>query len=332
MNKLINEIGNRYGRLIVTERAGSNKSGQATWFCQCDCGNKTIVCGSSLRRKETRSCGCLQREIAGNHIREINWIPWDDHFFDKLNFDNAYILGFIVADGTLRATCSAIEFYQKDPDILWRIARTLKFEGEPHRWKESGYTLHLTSDHAIKILTEKYQLPRGKKSDSVQLPPNIPDKFLPHIIRGIFDGDGNISGLEYPQVAFYSNSLYLINDIQAKLATCADMSRGYKFQSKRGTYKIVWSSRSDVISFARYIYGSALDVYGSDLYIRRKKKGFAAILEQYDQLYESYVKEGRSKQGVAKKLNISIDSVGHWVAGCNFEMERELYWNLGFGI
>jgi len=57
---LINEIGNRYGRLVVLERKGSNiKSGLAMWKCLCDCGNEITVRGSSLRCGATKSCGCL---------------------------------------------------------------------------------------------------------------------------------------------------------------------------------------------------------------------------------------------------------------------------------
>lgn len=59
---VINEIGNRYGRLLVLERAKNNHRGEAQWLCQCDCGNQVIVKGVSLRTGHTRSCGCLQKE------------------------------------------------------------------------------------------------------------------------------------------------------------------------------------------------------------------------------------------------------------------------------
>ena len=56
------ETGNRYGRLVVTERAKSNKGLHAAWLCLCDCGNQIPVRGTHLRSKRTQSCGCLQRE------------------------------------------------------------------------------------------------------------------------------------------------------------------------------------------------------------------------------------------------------------------------------
>jgi hypothetical protein len=51
------EVGQRYGRLLVVERNGS-KDGRAVWLCRCDCSKESTVMGKMLRRGETRSCGC----------------------------------------------------------------------------------------------------------------------------------------------------------------------------------------------------------------------------------------------------------------------------------
>jgi hypothetical protein len=59
-NKIINEVGNRYGKLVVLEKANNRRYGNAAWLCQCDCGNKIIVSGQELRKGDTKSCGCLK--------------------------------------------------------------------------------------------------------------------------------------------------------------------------------------------------------------------------------------------------------------------------------
>lgn len=56
---VINEIGNKYGRLTVIERAPNDSAGRAHWICKCECGNTTIVRGTTLRSGATQSCGCL---------------------------------------------------------------------------------------------------------------------------------------------------------------------------------------------------------------------------------------------------------------------------------
>ena len=68
-----NEIGNKYGRLTVLERAGNNKNGNAQWFCECECGNTGIFLGTRLRNGHTKSCGCLSREKSGerNFVEEV---------------------------------------------------------------------------------------------------------------------------------------------------------------------------------------------------------------------------------------------------------------------
>lgn len=68
-----NELGNRYGRLIVSERAGCDKTGRALWLCICDCGEIATVAGARLRYADgTKSCGCLARE---NGVGGANRLP-----------------------------------------------------------------------------------------------------------------------------------------------------------------------------------------------------------------------------------------------------------------
>ena len=57
--KIKDETNKRYGKLLVISFAYT-KDSKAYWNCQCDCGNKIVVKGSSLRNKETESCGCLK--------------------------------------------------------------------------------------------------------------------------------------------------------------------------------------------------------------------------------------------------------------------------------
>ena len=64
----INELGNKYGRLTVIERAENDSKKDAKWICQCECGKKTIVAGYSLRSGNTKSCGCLQKEDLSKRV------------------------------------------------------------------------------------------------------------------------------------------------------------------------------------------------------------------------------------------------------------------------
>lgn len=61
MSRLIDLTGQRFGRLTVIERVASNNS-NARWKCLCDCGKETGVLGTTLRRGESQSCGCIRSE------------------------------------------------------------------------------------------------------------------------------------------------------------------------------------------------------------------------------------------------------------------------------
>lgn len=54
--------GQRFTRLVVVSRAGSDSNGNAKWNCLCDCGNATTSSGFTLRNGEAKSCGCLTTE------------------------------------------------------------------------------------------------------------------------------------------------------------------------------------------------------------------------------------------------------------------------------
>jgi hypothetical protein len=60
--KPIDRTGTRYGRLVVTERAGDYKP--ARWTCVCDCGATVVAVGANLVRGCTSSCGCLRKEAS----------------------------------------------------------------------------------------------------------------------------------------------------------------------------------------------------------------------------------------------------------------------------
>jgi hypothetical protein len=62
----------KYDRLAVLCRAANNARGKSQFLVQCDCGTSPpfVVLGDSLRRRKTKSCGCLRNELAAQRNRE----------------------------------------------------------------------------------------------------------------------------------------------------------------------------------------------------------------------------------------------------------------------
>jgi len=84
---MINDrIGQRYGRLVVIEKAPS-KHGSARWWCLCDCGKKKNVSGSCLQQGRVKSCGCLRKEICKQRAAinsENNQLSYGESAFNLL--------------------------------------------------------------------------------------------------------------------------------------------------------------------------------------------------------------------------------------------------------
>lgn len=84
--------GQRFGRLTVIEEAGRSKNKTILWRCSCDCGSETITLSTSLRNGNSRSCGCLQKEISTKHGLSNHKMAhiWYDMLYRCYNKKNKY--------------------------------------------------------------------------------------------------------------------------------------------------------------------------------------------------------------------------------------------------
>lgn len=58
---IIDLTGQKFGKLTVLKLDHIEKS-KKYWLCKCDCGKEKIVNGYSLKRGDTKSCGCLRKK------------------------------------------------------------------------------------------------------------------------------------------------------------------------------------------------------------------------------------------------------------------------------
>ena len=66
MGKLIDLTGQKFNKLLVIKRAGSDHIGHATWQCQCECGTYIIARGDLLRVGKIKSCkNCKNENLTG---------------------------------------------------------------------------------------------------------------------------------------------------------------------------------------------------------------------------------------------------------------------------
>lgn len=81
--------GQKFGRYTVLREAGRAKNGLVTWECRCDCGTVRVVAGSTLRRGNTKSCGCLRSDLNAERNRQLRLSkPWEAEFNNFLSQAN----------------------------------------------------------------------------------------------------------------------------------------------------------------------------------------------------------------------------------------------------
>ncbi len=61
----------------------SKEMGKPYWDCICDCGTEKCVCGENLKSRESKSCGCLHKEIVFK-IGKNNRLDITDQIFHRL--------------------------------------------------------------------------------------------------------------------------------------------------------------------------------------------------------------------------------------------------------
>lgn len=92
MAKRVDETGNVYGRLKVIEYIGRAKNRSSIYLCECECGiRKNFIIGD-LKSGNTKSCGCLKRELNTKHGHEGSriynaWVNMKQRCYNEKNKD-----------------------------------------------------------------------------------------------------------------------------------------------------------------------------------------------------------------------------------------------------
>ena len=119
-NSIIDMINKKFGKLTVLERLSQDSDGSYNYLCECECGNRKIINGCSLRKGITTSCGCINYSIGEKTIASI---------LDKANI--SYIKEYPVKElGNKR-----FDFAILKHDT---IVRLIEFDGRQHYEKSNS--------------------------------------------------------------------------------------------------------------------------------------------------------------------------------------------------
>lgn len=213
----------------------------------------------------------------------------NENFFKKWSSEMAYILGYIVADGSLVINPRGsryLEIQSTDGDLLSQIKRTLgcghkiSTRKRNEKWKIVR-RLQIGSKKIFNDLLKHEVKPR---KTGHEIMPEIPDIYVCDFVRGYFDGDGCISFGIYPRKARKSNAYVLstrfisgnkkfLESLLNVLKKYAKLRGGFIVNKNRG-FELCFSI-NDSKKLYRFIYG---DVPNS-LFLERKYNKFQKALK-----------------------------------------------------
>lgn len=119
----------------------------------------------------------------------------NERFFNNLNVESAYYLGLIIADGNIfksddgRQASISITLNEEDEYLLKQFKEILNANTVVSHDGRGASQFAIRSNLMAEDLKEYGVIPR--KSYFTYLP-TINNELMPHLIRGIFDGDGSI--------------------------------------------------------------------------------------------------------------------------------------------
>ncbi len=206
----------------------------------------------------------------------------NEKFFEKWTEEMSYVLGYISADGNLnnspRIRAQYLSVVSIDKDRMTEIKRLMSSEHKivktisnlPNR--RPIYLLRIGSHKIFKSLEKLGLTP--KKSLTLKFPA-IPNEFLPHFIRGYFDGDGcvyiektigksNNQIIKRLNVTFTSGSPLFLEKMSTLLEKNIGLSKRKVYKSHR-SFQLRYSTLDSVKIFP-YLYSKRM----KQTYLKRK--------------------------------------------------------------
>lgn len=198
--------------------------------------------------------------------------PLNHNAFSEYSAESAYWAGFLAADGNLRishSNCRCIRVYLSIVDKV-HLEKFKRFLGSGHKIatpvKYPRCSLEFVSEKIYDDLVSKYNL-TPRKSMTYQFPTQVPDEYLPHFMRGYFDGDGCLCETfqnKNSTTASYTVTMVGTDNFVTHCKTVVEphLSREIKYKASthtNGETKIFNLSTRQAKEFLDWIYGCSTE-------------------------------------------------------------------------
>ncbi len=157
------------------------------------------------------------------------------NYFNTLDIENSYLLGFLAGDGYIHPTRNLIKIGLSaiDEDFIYTIKEKLNIEREPTAYQTNkGFDVIELSFSSVVIKQElaRYSIINNKTKKGITMSA-IPPMFKWHFIRGFFDADGCYDYHNTYRIRISSLLPGILNEIQ-HFTTVGKVSK----ENKRNIY------------------------------------------------------------------------------------------------
>ena len=222
-----------------------------------------------------------------------------EHFFQEINEEaKAYFLGLLISDGNVfkdntgRQASISITLDLKDEYMLEKFKEVLQANTSVGHDGRGCGQIAVRSNIMAEDLAKYGVVPR--KSYNTYLP-LISKEMMPHLIRGIFDGDGSIMAKPNPSNDGHNRFLHsisfcgthqLMEDISNYILENLEIKTAVYDYKDRNLSELKIQNIDNIAKFGYWIYRN------STIFLNRKKDIFNDFLKHYnDILAEQFEKE-----------------------------------------
>lgn len=237
---------------------------------------KAGTSGSIIAEKFNVTFNTIQLVLKKHGIKMDNRyhnLTLNRHYWETIDsYDKAYFLGFMITDGNVRETLVRLELKSDDIEILetfcQKTGNSNKVKIYYREDKKSSTALFNCKDPIwVKDLAQYGVVPR--KTSTAYLPILEPD-LMPHLIRGMIDGDGCVCYKSH-YIQFCGNQ-ETVAQFRDFLVDTLGVYNVKIRQTEPHLWSCQWSGIDDVRKIGNYIYKDK-----KDCYLKRKFDNFIKI-------------------------------------------------------
>jgi hypothetical protein len=228
----------------------------------------------------------------------------NESIFEEINDEmSAYFLGLIISDGNVfeysggvnRQDSVSITLQECDEYLLDEFRKWTKTSTNIGHDGRGSSTVAIRSNKVSENLKKWGVVPR--KSFITYLP-KIDDKYMSHLIRGIFDGDGSIRFertsrrfLKYMTICGSEQLIYDVVDYIFDNLKLSFKPKIYSYKN-RSLFEFKLYNYEDMKAFGDFMYKD------STVYLKRKKEKFDAFLKAYENYKDNTEISMESKESI----------------------------------